>query len=51
LGNLAEYLALPAVAAVGGSWMVPGKLLDAGDFAQIAKLTAEAVALAASIGS
>ena len=44
--NLAEYLSIPAVAAVGGSWMVPQDLVRAGDFAGIAALTAEAVALA-----
>jgi 2-dehydro-3-deoxyphosphogluconate aldolase/(4S)-4-hydroxy-2-oxoglutarate aldolase len=44
--NLHEYLAIPAVAAVGGSWMVSKDLLRAGDFAQITRLTAEAVALA-----
>ncbi len=43
--NLHEYLAIPAVAAVGGSWMVPRALVAAGDFAEITRLTAEAVAL------
>ena len=28
-GNLAEYLALPSVRAVGGSWMVPRDLVRA----------------------
>jgi 2-dehydro-3-deoxyphosphogluconate aldolase/(4S)-4-hydroxy-2-oxoglutarate aldolase len=45
-GNLAQYLAVPAVAAVGGSWMVPRDLVAAGDFAGIQRLTAQAVALA-----
>ncbi|ROR73073.1 bifunctional 4-hydroxy-2-oxoglutarate aldolase/2-dehydro-3-deoxy-phosphogluconate aldolase [Bogoriella caseilytica] len=44
--NLAEYLAVPAVAAVGGSWMVPKDQIAAGDFAGIAALTRDAVALA-----
>lgn len=44
--NLAEYLAIPAVAAVGGSWMVPLDRVKAGDFAGIQQLTADAVALA-----
>src|SRR5664279_509167 len=44
--NLAEYLAVPAVAAVGGSWMVPRDLVKAGDFDSIRRLTADAVALA-----
>lgn len=45
--NLAEYLALSCVAAVGGSWMVPRDLIAARDAAGIEALTAEAVALAA----
>jgi 2-dehydro-3-deoxyphosphogluconate aldolase/(4S)-4-hydroxy-2-oxoglutarate aldolase len=44
--NLAEYLAIPAVAAVGGSWMVPRDRVRGGDFAGIRQLTADAVALA-----
>ena len=44
--NLAEYLAIPTVAAVGGSWMVPRDRVKAGDFAGIQQLTADAVALA-----
>jgi len=44
--NLADYLALPCVAAVGGSWMVPRDRVKAGDFAGIRQLTADAVALA-----
>ena len=43
----ARYLALPNVAAVGGSWMVAPELVAAGDFDAIERLTAEAVALAA----
>jgi 2-dehydro-3-deoxyphosphogluconate aldolase/(4S)-4-hydroxy-2-oxoglutarate aldolase len=43
--NLAEYLNIPAVAAVGGSWMVPRDLVKSGDFADIQALTAEAVAM------
>lgn len=49
LNNLAEYLAVPAVAAVGGSWMVPAASIRAGDFATVQQLTAEAVALVASL--
>ena len=45
--NLHEYLALPSVAAVGGSWMVARDRIASGDFAGIAQLTAAAVALAA----
>ncbi|HEX5331077.1 MAG TPA: bifunctional 4-hydroxy-2-oxoglutarate aldolase/2-dehydro-3-deoxy-phosphogluconate aldolase [Cellulomonas sp.] len=45
--NLHEYLALPSVLAVGGSWMVARDRIAAGDFAGITQLTAAAVALAA----
>ena len=48
--NLAEYLSVPTVVAVGGSWMCPRNLVSAGDFAGITALTVEAVALAASVG-
>ncbi|MBD9625031.1 bifunctional 4-hydroxy-2-oxoglutarate aldolase/2-dehydro-3-deoxy-phosphogluconate aldolase [Ensifer sp. ENS06] len=43
--NLASYLALPAVMACGGSWMVDAKLIRDGKFEEISRLTAEAVAL------
>ncbi|HLU27947.1 MAG TPA: bifunctional 4-hydroxy-2-oxoglutarate aldolase/2-dehydro-3-deoxy-phosphogluconate aldolase [Glycomyces sp.] len=43
--NLAEYLDLPAVTAVGGSWMVPRDLIAAGRFAEVTAKVAEAVAL------
>lgn len=46
-GNLTDYLAHPAVLAVGGSWMVAPALVRAGDWTQITTRTAEAVALAA----
>ena len=45
--NLAEYLALPSVRAVGGSWMVPRDLIRAGDLDAVRDLTAEAVSLVA----
>ncbi|MGV8976793.1 MAG: bifunctional 4-hydroxy-2-oxoglutarate aldolase/2-dehydro-3-deoxy-phosphogluconate aldolase [Cellulomonas sp.] len=44
--NLHEYLAIPSIVAVGGSWMVPRDRVTAGDFAAIVELTAAAVALA-----
>jgi 2-dehydro-3-deoxyphosphogluconate aldolase / (4S)-4-hydroxy-2-oxoglutarate aldolase len=47
--NLGSYLALPSVAAVGGSWMVAPELVAAGDFDAIERLTADAVALAAEV--
>lgn len=43
--NLAEYLALPCVAAVGGTWMVPSKAIDDADFDQLTQLVREAVEL------
>jgi 2-dehydro-3-deoxyphosphogluconate aldolase/(4S)-4-hydroxy-2-oxoglutarate aldolase len=45
--NLAGYLALPQVAACGGSWMVAPRLLADGDFEQVRALTAEAVQVVA----
>ncbi|WP_083975897.1 bifunctional 4-hydroxy-2-oxoglutarate aldolase/2-dehydro-3-deoxy-phosphogluconate aldolase [Kitasatospora azatica] len=42
--ELAGYLAEPAVLAVGGSWMATPALLESGDYAEIRRLTAEAVA-------
>ncbi|AEE47405.1 bifunctional 4-hydroxy-2-oxoglutarate aldolase/2-dehydro-3-deoxy-phosphogluconate aldolase [Cellulomonas fimi] len=44
-GNLAEYLALGSVRAVGGSWMVPRDRVNAGDLDGIRELAAAAVAL------
>ncbi|MGY1637832.1 bifunctional 4-hydroxy-2-oxoglutarate aldolase/2-dehydro-3-deoxy-phosphogluconate aldolase [Geodermatophilus sp. SYSU D00742] len=43
--NVAEYLAVDAVLAVGGSWMVPRDRIGAGDLETVRRLTAEAVAL------
>lgn len=43
--NLEKYLALPNVIACGGSWMVPGDLIDQGDWATLGRLIADAVAL------
>ncbi|MBA5777173.1 bifunctional 4-hydroxy-2-oxoglutarate aldolase/2-dehydro-3-deoxy-phosphogluconate aldolase [Stappia sp. F7233] len=42
--NAGNYLALPNVVTVGGSWVAPDKLIEAGDFAGITKLAREAVA-------
>jgi 2-dehydro-3-deoxyphosphogluconate aldolase/(4S)-4-hydroxy-2-oxoglutarate aldolase len=44
--NIASYLALSYVAAIGGSWMVKEDLVAAGAFDQIAALCRDAVALA-----
>jgi len=43
--NLTAYLRVPAVAACGGSWLVGRSLVAGGDFAQIERLAAEAVAI------
>lgn len=43
LANMNDYLSFSAVVAVGGSWMVPQKLIDAGEFAEIERLTIEAL--------
>lgn len=43
--NAAEFLALPNVACVGGSWLTPADAMAAGDWARITRLAAEAAAL------
>lgn len=43
--NAADYLALPNVPAVGGSWVVPREAVAAGDFARITALARAAAAL------
>lgn len=43
--TLHDYLAIDAVVAVGGSWMVPRERIRAGDFETVRRLTADAVAL------
>ena len=47
--NLTGYLGLPSVLACGGSWLADRALARAGRFDEIARLTAEAVALAAPV--
>jgi 2-dehydro-3-deoxyphosphogluconate aldolase/(4S)-4-hydroxy-2-oxoglutarate aldolase len=49
--NAAAYLRLPMVFALGGSWLVAPKLLAAGAFDEVTRLTAEAVALVAQARS
>lgn len=49
-GNLTEWLSNPAVPGCGGTWITSKKLLDAGDWDEILRLTREAAALADSIG-
>lgn len=43
-GGFRAYLALPAVACVGGSWMVPPAAVTGGDWATITGLAREAAA-------
>lgn len=45
--NVGDYLSLPNVMACGGSWMVPGDLLESGDFEAIGKLIDSAAKLSA----
>ncbi len=49
LDLLASYLAIPAVHAVGGSWMVAKNLISSGDFAAITNLASQAVDLVKSL--
>lgn len=44
MGNLADWLALPEVRAVGGTWIAPRGDIAAGNWAKIARNAAEAVA-------
>jgi 2-dehydro-3-deoxyphosphogluconate aldolase/(4S)-4-hydroxy-2-oxoglutarate aldolase len=46
--NLASYLKLPVVAAIGGSWMVDKSLVHAGKWDEITRLTKEALEAAAA---
>lgn len=43
--NAGEFLALPDVACVGGSWLTPADAIERGDWARITRLAREAVAL------
>jgi len=47
--NLQDYLALPSVVAVGGSWMVSASLVSAQKWADVSRLAAEAVATVARL--
>jgi 2-dehydro-3-deoxyphosphogluconate aldolase/(4S)-4-hydroxy-2-oxoglutarate aldolase len=44
--NMADYLAVPAVPAVSGSWMVEPALLRAGEWAEVTARSADAIARA-----
>lgn len=41
--NIQDYLSIPRVTACGGTWMVDKKLIEAGNWDEIARLTREAV--------
>jgi 2-dehydro-3-deoxyphosphogluconate aldolase/(4S)-4-hydroxy-2-oxoglutarate aldolase len=45
LATAPDYLALPNVGCVGGTWLTPADALAAGDWARVEKLAAEAAAL------
>ena len=46
--NLSEYLKLPVVAAIGGSWMVDKQLVNEGKWSEITRITREAIDAAAA---
>lgn len=47
--NLADYLKLPIVAAIGGSWMVEKSLIATGQWSEITRLTKDALAAAQTV--
>ena len=47
LQNAADFLALPNVVCVGGSWLVPADAMAAGDWARITQLAADTQGLRA----
>ena len=48
--NLADFLAVPAVLACGGSWLTPASAIENGDFERIRALAQEAVSIAENAG-
>jgi 2-dehydro-3-deoxyphosphogluconate aldolase/(4S)-4-hydroxy-2-oxoglutarate aldolase len=46
---MTEYLRLPMVAAVGGSWIVEPALIAAGDWTEVTRRAREALDLIASV--
>ncbi len=50
LTNAADFLALPNVMCVGGSWLTPSDKLDSGDWSGIELLAREATALKRRLG-
>lgn len=49
LSNMTDYLSLPTVAAVGGSWFVSDALLGDGNFEKIGEMTREALSKTNSV--
>lgn len=49
LANLAQFLALPNVAMVGGSWLTPAAAVQSGDWTRITQLAREATAAAQAV--
>jgi len=47
--TIMDYLELPSVAAVGGSWVAPADMIDAHEFAGITGLCRQAVNIVASV--
>jgi len=47
--NITEYLECDKIFCCGGSWMVKGDLIKAGEFDKIKEMTAEAKSIAASV--
>ena len=47
--NLADYLAVPNVAACGGSWLTPAKLVAGRQFDEITRLATEAREIASGV--
>ncbi|MCE0494768.1 bifunctional 4-hydroxy-2-oxoglutarate aldolase/2-dehydro-3-deoxy-phosphogluconate aldolase [Vibrio salinus] len=46
-GNVKDYLSLPSVLACGGTWMVPGDLIDNEKWDELAKLVREVAGIIA----
>jgi 2-dehydro-3-deoxyphosphogluconate aldolase/(4S)-4-hydroxy-2-oxoglutarate aldolase len=51
LATAPDYLALPNVICIGGSWMLPAELIARGDWAAVTTLAAEATAATAATRS
>ncbi len=47
--NMADFLAVPVVGAIGGSWLADKKMIAAKDWAGITKLAQGAVSIAAAV--